>query len=163
MGTLGMLLGFRDDCVEVGSWKKGEFFISAEIWQWYITLKWHFMLVYGPADHSRTWKFLDELVREVGACTTPMVIGGDFNLIIRSEDKSNYNVNWPRVRRFNDAIASLSLRELNQAGARFTWTNRQRALIHSVLDRVFVTPSWEQLFPLCSTTAVTLIGLNHNL
>jgi hypothetical protein len=33
------------------------------------------MLVYGPADHSRTGMFLEELVHEVGACTTPLVIG----------------------------------------------------------------------------------------
>jgi hypothetical protein len=71
----GMLLGFKDECFEVGSWKKGDFFISAEIWQRNIRLKWRFMLVYGPADHSRTGMFLEELVREVGACTTPLVIG----------------------------------------------------------------------------------------
>jgi hypothetical protein len=114
-----MLLGFMDERFEVGSRKKGEFFITAEIWQRSIRLKWHFMLVDGPAHHSRTVNFL-ELVREVGTCATPLVIGGDFNLIRRMEDKSNDNVNWPRVRRFNDAIAALSLRELNRVGARFT-------------------------------------------
>jgi hypothetical protein len=138
-----MLLGFMDELFEVGSWKKGEFFITAEIWQRSIMLKWHFMLVYGLAHHSRTGDFLEELVREVGTCATPLVFGGDFNLIRRMEDKSNDNVNWPRVRRFNDAIVALSLRELNRVGARFTWMNRQRAPIHFVLDTVFVSPSWE--------------------
>lgn len=157
-----MLLGVRDERFEVGSWTKGEFFINAEIWQRSIRLKWRFMLVYGPADHSRTGDFLEELVREVGTCATPLVIGGDFNLIRRMEDKSNDNVNWPRVRRFNDAIMALSLTELNRVGARFTWTNHQRAPIRSVLDRVFVSPSWEQRFPLCSLTAVTRIGSDHN-
>jgi hypothetical protein len=56
-----------------------------------------------------TGEFLDELVREVGACSIHVVIVGDFNLIRRSEDKSNENISWPRLRRFNDAIASLSL------------------------------------------------------
>jgi hypothetical protein len=34
-----------------------------------------------------TGEFLDELVREVGACSIHVVIVGDFNLIRRSEDK----------------------------------------------------------------------------
>jgi endonuclease/exonuclease/phosphatase family metal-dependent hydrolase len=118
--------------------------------------------VYGPADHSRTREFLEELAFEVENCRYPLVVGGDFNLIIGSEDKNNGNINWPRVRQFNDAIASLSLRELNTTGARFTWTNKQLSPIRSVLDRVFVSPSWETLFPLCSLTAVTRVGSDHN-
>jgi hypothetical protein len=69
-----MLLGFRDERFEVGSWKKGEFFISVKIWQRNIRLKWRFMLVYGPDDHSRIGDFLNELAREVGTCSTPLVI-----------------------------------------------------------------------------------------
>jgi exonuclease III len=158
----GMLLGFRDECFEVGAWRKGVFFISADVYQRNIKAKWCFMLVYGPADHSRTGEFLDELQHEVDNCQLPLVVGGDFNLIRKLADKSNEVVCWPRIRRFNDAIAAMSLRELNRAGARFTWTNNQLDPIRSVLDRVFVTPSWETLFPLCSLSAVTRIGSDHN-
>jgi hypothetical protein len=99
---------------------------------------------------------LDELAAEVRACHLPVVVGGDFNLIRRASDKSNGIVNWPRVRRFNDVVAALALRELHMAGARFTWTNNQSSPIRSVLDRVFVSPAWEQLFPLCSLLLVTV-------
>jgi hypothetical protein len=61
-------------------------------------------------------EFLDELLKKVGSCSIPILIVGDFNLVRRSENKSNENINWPTVSRFNDAIASLSLRELNHAG-----------------------------------------------
>jgi hypothetical protein len=90
-----------------------------------------------------------------------LVVGGDFNLIRRAGDKSNDCINWPRVRRFNDAIAAMSLREISRAGARFTWSNNQLSPIRSVLDRVFVSPAWEAAFPLCSLTAVTRIGSDH--
>jgi hypothetical protein len=83
------------------------------------------VLVYGPADHGRSAEFLDELTLFVSSAPFPVVVGGDFNLIRGIGDKSNGIVNWPRVRRFNDALANMSLREISRVGARFTWTNRQ--------------------------------------
>jgi hypothetical protein len=56
----------------------------------------------------------------------------------------------------------MALREINRAGARYTWTNRQLNPIRCVLDRVFVSTAWEARFPLCSVTAVTRIGSDHN-
>jgi hypothetical protein len=71
----GMLLGFRDEAFEVGTWRKGEFFISADILQRNVNRKWCFILVYGPADHSRTEDFLGELEREVTTTPLPLVVG----------------------------------------------------------------------------------------
>jgi hypothetical protein len=70
----GMLLGFRDDSFEVGSWKKGTFFLSATVLQRSTNFKWCFFLVYGPVDHSRTAEFLGELATAVGAALHP--VGG---------------------------------------------------------------------------------------
>jgi exonuclease III len=158
----GMLLGFRDESFEVGAWRMGTFFLSAIVLQRNNNMKWCFMLVYGPADHSRTEEFLGELERAVQQCPVPLVVAGDFNLIRSAQDKNNGNINWPRIRRFNDSIAAMSLREINRAGARFTWTNRQLCPIRCVLDRVFVSPAWEAAFPFCSVTAITRIGSDHN-
>jgi hypothetical protein len=138
-----MLLGFRDDCFEVGEWKKGKFFLSATLLQRNNRSKWSFVLVYGPADHGRTDEFLQELVPFVSGSQLPVVVGGDFNLVRDVQDKSNGNINWPRVRRFNDALAAMSLRKVCRVGARFTWTNRQLDPIRCVLDRVFMSPGWE--------------------
>jgi hypothetical protein len=112
-----MLLGFRDNSFEVGCWKKGTFFLSATFIQRSTNFKWCFFLVYGPVDHSRTAEFLGELATAVGAALHPVVVGGDFNLIRSAADKSNGNINWPRVRRFNEAISSMSLREISRTGA----------------------------------------------
>jgi hypothetical protein len=89
----GMLLGFREDKFEVGEWRKGTFFICATILQRNIKLKWCFVLVYGPADHSRTTEFLGELVDKVEGYNLPIVVGGNFNLIRRAGDKSNDCIN----------------------------------------------------------------------
>jgi hypothetical protein len=157
----GMLLGFREDSFEAGEWKKGDFFLSASVLHRRSKSFWCFFLVYGLADHGRSNEFLGELVAAVQAAPFPVVVGGDFNLIWASRDKSNGNINWPRVRRFNDAIASLSLREISRIGARFTWTNKQLSPIRCVLDRVFVSAAWEAVFPLSSLTAITRIGSDH--
>jgi hypothetical protein len=98
------------------------------------------MLVYGPADHGRSAEFLNELVHLVSSSPFPVVVGGDFNLIRGLGDKSSGNINWPRVHRFNDALAVMSLWEISRVGTRFTWTNRQLNPIRCVLDRVFVSP-----------------------
>jgi hypothetical protein len=107
-----MLLGFRDDTFKVGGWSMGDFCLSAAVLHRSTKMKWRFMLVYGPADHSRTEEFLCEFLREVQASSLPIVVGGDFNLIRGARDKNNDYINWSRVRRFNDVIASLALREI---------------------------------------------------
>jgi hypothetical protein len=113
----GMLLGFRDESFEVGDWKKGTFFISATVLQRSCNLKWRFLLVYGPANHSRSTEFLDELVGEIASCSLPLAVGeGGFNLIRDARDKNNSNINWTRIHRFNDTIAALSLREVPRTG-----------------------------------------------
>jgi hypothetical protein len=92
----------------------------------------------------------------------PVVVFGDFNLIRGAQDKNNNNIHWPRVNAFNDAIARMALREVAQAGVRFTWSNRQRNPIRCVLDRVLVSPEWELQFPLLSLRAATCLGSDHN-
>jgi hypothetical protein len=70
-----MLLGFRDECFEVGQWRKGSFFINASIYQRTNKMKWFFFMVYGSADHSRTDEFLGELVQAVEEAPYPVVVG----------------------------------------------------------------------------------------
>jgi endonuclease/exonuclease/phosphatase family metal-dependent hydrolase len=117
--------------------------------------------VYGLADHARAPAFLEDLENKVSRSQHPVVVGGDFNLTRGAEDKNNSNINWPIVHLFNDCIARLALRELNRSGARFTWTNKQVNPVRSVLDRVFISPSWETHFPMASLSAETRIGSDH--
>ena len=46
----------------------------------------------------------------------PMLVGGDFNIIRREEEKnnSNFNARWPVL--FNAIIESLDLREIDLSG-----------------------------------------------
>lgn len=78
---------------------------------------------YGLADHGRSATFLAELHAKVDRCHTPVVVAGDFNLIRHQADKSSSNIDFLRMRLFNDGIAEMALHEIACMGARFMWTN----------------------------------------
>jgi hypothetical protein len=118
------LVGFKVSCFDVGVVHKGEFLISTKL---VLKASWfffEFLGVYGPADHSHSPLFLQELEEVVSRATSPVLIAGDFNLIRGSADKNNRNIDWSRVNLFNDSIARLQLREVVCSGAQFTWTNK---------------------------------------
>jgi exonuclease III len=157
----GILVGVNEDTFEAIAWTEGRFFLRVDILQLATNTTWTVFVVYGPADHRLSDKFLGELSAAVNACPFPLAVGGDFNLIRGSEDKSNDNIHWPRVHKFNDCIADLALREIRRGGARYTWTNKQLNPVRSVLDRMLVSTDWEMLFPLCTLTGPTIIGSDH--
>ena len=76
--------------------------------------------MYGPADHSLSSIFLDELSNKLESCTIPIVLGGDFNLLHSPADKNNLNFSWPLTSAFNDFISNCVIRELPRVGAQFT-------------------------------------------
>ena len=59
------------------------------------------MAVYGPADHSLSYIFLDELRNKIESCDLPVLIGGDFNLLPSPTDKSSSNFSWTLADAFN--------------------------------------------------------------
>jgi hypothetical protein len=119
------------------------------------------MGIYGPADHSRSAEFLQEISNKVNSADTPIIMGGDFNLIRAAHDKNNDRINWTRMDLFNEHIAGWGLREIPRTGARFTWTNKQLNPVRCVLDRVFISPELELHFPLCAVAAETSLGSDH--
>ena len=54
----GMLLGVRDETLEVGAIDQGQFFLSASILHRVPNFKFEFVGVYGTADHSNSVTFL---------------------------------------------------------------------------------------------------------
>ena len=78
--------------------------------------EWALIPVYGAAQDEHKPDFLAELVRVCELETLPMIIGGDFNIMRRQEDKNkaNFNLYWPFV--FNAIIESLDLREIELSG-----------------------------------------------
>lgn len=72
-----------------------------------LNVLWEVVVVYGPADHSLSALFLDELTTKIDSCNLPLRIGGDFNLLRFPVDKNNSNFSWPLADAFNDFTVSV--------------------------------------------------------
>jgi hypothetical protein len=122
---------------------------------------WLLIPVYGAAQESNKADFLAELVRTCENEQLPMLLGGDFNIIRRQEEKnnSNFNPRWPFI--FNAIIKSLDLKEIALTGRQFTWAIRRAVPTYEKLDRVLASVEWEQKYPLLSVRALTRTGSDH--
>jgi hypothetical protein len=85
-----------------------------------------------------------------------MMVGGDFNIIRRQEEKNNNIINprWPFI--FNAIIESLDLREI--ALSKKHWASRRTIPTFEKLDRVLASVEWEEKYPLVSVRALTRTG-----
>jgi hypothetical protein len=86
--------------------------------------QWTLFNIYDPAHDDRKLEFLEELLSKIHSVDYPMLLGGDFNMIRKVEEKSNGNVNIQLMEAFNVMINITALRELHRSGSRFTWTNK---------------------------------------
>lgn len=157
----GILIGSKRYVFDFMAFDHGIFRASIVVHHHHLNALWEAMVVYGPADHSLSPLFLDEITSKIESCSIPLLIGGDFNLLRSPPDKNTPNFSWPLVDAFNDFISNCALREIPRVGSRFTWMNHQISPIRSVLGRVFVCPKWDTLFPLDLLKAKPIVGSDH--
>jgi exonuclease III len=110
---------------------------------------WWFTGVYGPQSDELKIQFLQELRNIRMACADPWAVGGDFNLIYRTHDKSNVNMDRAMMGHFRRLLNDVELSEVDLMDMRFTWSNEREAPTLVRLDRVFVSEGWDQLFLDC--------------
>ena len=72
---------------------------------------------------------------------------GDFNLILQVADKSNTRLNRRQMGSFRRVLDDLNLKEIHLNGRAFTWTNARERPTLERINRVFVSASWEALYP----------------
>ena len=86
------------------SYMEGGFYIKFHLYNKVDKSKWILMAIYGPAQDDFKSTFLAELVRAYQENPLPTLIGGDFNILCKSSQKTNnpFNDQWPFL--FNAAI-----------------------------------------------------------
>lgn len=124
--------------------------------------KWSICNVYGPVKVELKPEFLRELMEIVLSAESPIVVGGDFNLVRDSSEKSRGNVNAGLVTLFNQFVSDTSLREMHRHGGAYKWTNKHSSPIIAVLDRVFISADWEMQYPLATARSLIRVGSDHN-
>jgi exonuclease III len=143
----GILLGIKEDVVEVGVVDQGEFFLGALLRHKKDGFKWEVIVIYGPACHEKSEEFLEELKNKCLKTEVLVVIGGDFNLICCGADKNNSNIDWRMVNLFNSFIADQQLQELKRGGHKFTWTIKQKGPVMVNMDIILIAPDGGSIFP----------------
>lgn len=138
----------------------GEFSVKFRIRTKEDGFQWALVAVYGAAQTEQKPAFLADLVR-ICDDTLPLVVGGDFNIIRRADEKKNDNFDgrWPFM--FNTIIESLNLREINLSGRKFTRDNSLPNQTFEKLDRVLTSVDWEQKFPLVTVCALQRAISDH--
>lgn len=63
---------------------------------------------------------------------------------------------------FNSIINVFNLREIIMSGGKYTWTNCQEMPTLVKLDRVLMSPKWEDLFPLVAVRKLAKSLSDHN-
>ena len=118
--SVGILVGFNNASFTIQNVVVGDFCVKIHVRSKTDGFLWALVVVYGAAQEEKKPDFLAELVRICDGETLPMLIGGDFNIIRREEEKNNANFNarWPVV--FNAIIESLDLKELQLSGRQYT-------------------------------------------
>ena len=151
----GILLGVRCDSLEVRSVVMGDFAVKFRVRSKDDGFDWALVAVYGAAQAEFKPDFLADLVRVCGSEQLPILVGGDFNIIRRRDEKNNDNFDGRWSFMFNTIIESLDLREIELSGRKFTWANAMPNPTYEKLDRVLASVAWEQKFPVVTVQALS--------
>jgi hypothetical protein len=71
----GILVGIKNDDLEVGAFDQGDFIIKVNIWGKRKLFKWDFMVVYDPAHDINKNSFLKELEEFYEKIKNPTLLG----------------------------------------------------------------------------------------
>jgi hypothetical protein len=106
----GILVGLNMETLSIQKVETGDLYVKLFVKSKLDGFEWILVGVYGAAQEALKPDFLAELVRICENESRPMLVGGDFNIIRRKEEKNNDNFNacWTFI--FNVVIESLDLR-----------------------------------------------------
>ncbi|XP_039015205.1 uncharacterized protein LOC120145416 [Hibiscus syriacus] len=141
-------------------WKKNLDFSVIHVSSQCISIKGHYLsipliitVVYG-SNHGilrrQLWQHLFDLGKLYGNLS--WVLGGDFNVILNSNESSNSSSLGPflssDMKEFQDVVFDLELSYHPFFGPTFTWSNKQQdSYLARKLGRVIVNPKWYRSFP----------------
>ncbi|XP_073367882.1 uncharacterized protein [Aegilops tauschii subsp. strangulata] len=116
---------------------------------------WWLTGVYGPQEDADKVNFMQEPkdIRNLHAC--PLMLAGDFNLILDPSDKTNDKINRRMMGHFRRCTTDLDMKELYLNGRRYTWSNERMEATLEKLDRVLVSVEWEALHPTSFLSALS--------
>ena len=83
------MVGVNIDNSEVVHSELGEYFVRIIVYERMAKFHWNLIYVYADAQSDGTTSFLAELARVHQDNSIPCLVGGDFNIIRKSDEKTN--------------------------------------------------------------------------
>ena len=146
-GTTGGILVFWDTRkLELVETEIGHFSVTCMFKNVEDGFLWAFTGVYGPVKRSKREMFWEVLGALKGLWEGPWCIGGDFNVVLSPNDRNLEGGLSHPMRRFNEVVNELGLRDLPLQGGPFTWRGGNGNQCMSRLDRFLVSADWESQF-----------------
>jgi exonuclease III len=89
----GILVGVNSDIFQIDKIMHGNFHVKFKLKNASDNFEWVLLAVYGPAQEESNHNFLQELTQTCNEEKTPLMMGGDFNIIRGREEKNNNRYN----------------------------------------------------------------------
>ncbi|XP_026459643.1 uncharacterized protein LOC113360342 [Papaver somniferum] len=127
--------------------------------------EWMFTGLYAPCSSHTDEVYLFWRQIEQVRCfwNYPWVLGGEFNEIRFSHERSSGGDVTNGMDRFDRFISKHHLIDLPLHGDTYTWTNNQIQSIRSRIDRFLISPDWECVYPQVIQQALARPCSDHNL
>jgi hypothetical protein len=158
----GILCGIRKENFDIIKVEEKEFLVEVEVFDKSLRKNLSLVMVYGPAHEDRRDIFLSELAETCAKIKIPTLIGGDFNILRFSNETNKKFVSNKYTDLFNCIINTYELRDLPLIGGLYTWSNNQKDPTLERLDRVLISPDWENCFPLTNLKKDPRVLSDHN-
>ena len=149
----GILLAWKEDMFDPLSTWRGRHVAAAHLKSQRDGTPFVVASVYGPTHPGRREELWEELRQLQGAFPeTPMLIGGDFNVTLRANDRPiGGGGRDPGSAQFRELIDSLSLAEMGPLDRRYTWSGQAS---QSRLDRFLCSVEMLAAYPLAEVSAL---------
>lgn len=142
----GILLAYCHDHINMQNIHLTTNTISALVTDNRHNTQWTLTGVYGPQKDLDKKMFIRELKNLKSIAQDAWLVAGDFNLIYKEQDKNNDHLNRRMMLRFRRALNHMAVKEVTMVGRKFTWSNGQANPTLTRIDRIFITPSWENIY-----------------
>lgn len=152
----------KTDKFEVLGVNCGKYILQVNMFDKSKKCAWSLLTVYGAAHDEHKPEFLAELSSFCHKTRMPYLVGGDFNILRHNGEKNKQSSMSHFSAVFNSVIHLLGLREIFMSGGCFTWSNKQEHPTLEKLDRVLMSPEWEDIYPLVSVHKLVKELSDHN-
>ena len=142
----GVLICWDKRTLEIIEMERGQFSISCRLRNVEDGKVWIFTGVYGPFSKEDRETLWGELGAIRGIWDDPWCLGGDFNVTLSLEERSNQGRVSGAMRRFAQVVDDLELLDIPLQGGVASWSGGRNNQAWARLDRFLVTQDWLDSF-----------------